>query len=447
MNRFSIKLLVVIFAIIMNYQAIIASKEKTPSVPNTSKKQAKATPSQTKNQTASPSSVKPASMAIITRETKNDLPANLLAEAQEKKMSILKPTAEQLPILYQKYPDGSLLFPKNPEIASQFNTMINAIKKNSDLIEFFRKIHITSLNQLYSYLMKIYTNFNLINPGFVQSSETPTADEGAYLFDEATYATNKKKLIMNHFINIIQAQFGASIVSYSPATPPDMAVTLGKMFVHNDYGIDLTPFATQQTDGKIVATQQPFIDFLQQYIKFFQTYTNCLSQADPITGVNQYFIIAQSIKKMLEPNQIPTQTLSMNPNMFFYDVESMRSIQFIPFIAGTIPKNSPLIPWASIVVNAAVKNSSTNGHAVAFFTDAMDKKTATQNRAQHLYMLVETGPSLFQQELLAQPAWLNTQDGCIRILRACLGDFSALVGMGILDNETEFIIQKALPKQ
>ena len=447
MNRFSIKLLIICVISMINYSAIMASKEKTPAAPKTSKKQPKPTPSGTKSQPAPTSIIKPGSMPIITRETKNDLTPELQAEAQKSSLSILKPTAEQLPVLYQSYPDGSLLFPKNPDIASQFNTMIGTIKKNPELIEFFRKIHINSLNQLYSYLMKIYTNFNLINPGFIQKTDVPTGDEAAYLVDEATYATNIKKLIMNHFINIIQAQFGASIVSYSPATPPDMAVTLGKMFVHNDYGIDLTPFALPQTDPKIIATQTPYIKFLQQYIQFFQTYTDCLSKIDATTGVNQYFTIAQSIKKMLEPNQIPTQTLTMNPNMFFYDTESMRSIQFIPFVAGTIQKNSPLIPWASIVVNAAVKNTASNGHPVAFFTDALDKKTPNQNQAQHLYLLVETGPALFQQELLAQPGWLNAQDGCIRILRACLGDFSALVGMGILDNETETIIQKTLPQQ
>ncbi len=424
MNQVFIKKFIIIISIIgiMQHQPILVAKNKKKS--------------QQKQNSSS--------MPIVTRETKNDLSPELQEEAQKTNLSILKPTAEQLPILYQNYPDGSVLFPKNNDIAMTFNVTINAIKKNPQLIEFFRKIHINSLNQLYSYLMKIYTNFNLINPGFVQKTETPTSDEAAYLTNEATYNTNVKKLIMNHFINIIQSQFGASIVSYSPATPPDMAVTLGKIFVHNDYGIDLTPFASKQTDAEIIAIQAPFIDFLQQYIRFFQTYTNYLSQADQITGVNQYFTIAQSIKNLLEPAQNATPGLTLNPNMFFYDVESMRSIQFIPFVAGTIPKNSKLIPWSSEVVNAAMKNTVANGHPVAFFTDAMDKKTPNQNQAEHLYLLVETGPSLFKQELLAQPGWLNTQDGCIRILRACLGDFSALVGMGILDSETEIIIQKAL---
>ncbi|MDP3787921.1 MAG: hypothetical protein Q8Q60_01220 [Candidatus Chromulinivorax sp.] len=396
-----------------------------------------------------------ANRPIVSRETKNNLPANLLAEAQQASLSILKPTDANRTILYQNYPDGALLFPKNPDIASKFDVMVNAIKKNPDLIEFFRKIHINSLNQLYMYLMKIYTNFNLTNPGYLAETDIPTANVSDYLINEATYATNKKKLVMNHFINLIQSQFGASIISYAPTTPADVAVTLGKIFVHNDYGIDLTPFTQPQTDVKILENQAIYITFLQKYIDFFQAYTQCLFNIDD-NGINEYYSIAKEIKRFLYPTAMntisetttPQQTnpalAKMNPTMFFYDVESMRSIQFIPFVTKTIPAQSQLIPWAPKIVNAAVKKLTVNGHAVAFFTDNAEKTTANQIDAKHLYVLTEVGPTLFQQELLAQPGWLNTQAGSLRILRACLGDVSALVGMGILDHETEIIIKKTL---
>lgn len=401
-------------------------------------------------------------MPVVNRETKDVLPADLQAEAQEKKLSILKPTDENQAILYQNYPHGALLFPKNPDIASKFNEMINALKKDSDLIEFFRKIHISSLNQLYAYLMKIYINFNLTNPGVTVGTDNPTTNISEYLTHDATYATNKKKLIMNHFINIIQAQFQASIISYAPLTQPDMAVMLGKIFIQNDYGIDLTAFSKQQTDAAIIANQATQINFLQQYISFFQTYTNYLSKLDT-NGSNQYYSIAQDIHKFLYPQETPASTASStannsatpttptpdpaltktNPTMFFYDVETLRAIQFIPFVANSIPANSQLIPWAPTIIDAAVKNKSVNGHAVAFFTDSAGKPTPIQTQAKNLFFLTEMGPVLFQQELLAQPAWMNTLDGCVRILRACLGDFSALVGLGILDSTLETIIQKA----
>ena len=376
-----------------------------------------------------------ASSPIVNRASKNDLPPDLLAEAQKANMSILKPTAAQLPILYKSYPKGSVLFPNNSDIATKFDVIIGAIQNNPDLIEFIRKIHITALNELYLYLMGIYTNLNLTNPGAPQDPTVTTANLSDYLTSEAMYATNKKKLIMNHFINLIQAQFGASIISYVPTTPPDMAVTLGKIFVHNDCGIDLTPFVTAQTDPKIIASQTTFLKALQQYIDFFTTYTNYLAQADA-NGINQFYTIASAISKNTAP---------MNPAMFFYDAESLRSIQFIPFVASTIPASSQPIPWAPIIVNAAVKNSVVNGHPVAFFTDAAGNKSPDQNKAAHLFLLTDIGNAItFEQELLAQPTWLNIQAGVIRILRACLGDFSALVGTGILDGKTENVIQYAV---
>lgn len=378
-----------------------------------------------------------ASVQVVNRSSRNALPADLLTQAQEAKISILKPKDIDLPILYQNYPDGSLLFANNPDIATKFNVMIAQIKKNPNLIEFFRKIHILSLNHLYNYIMKIYTNLNLTNPGCSQDTENPTADVQAYLTNEATYATNKKKLLVNHFLNIIQAQFGASIVSYVTTTPPDMAVALGKLFVHNDCGINLKDFTVPQTDPAVIANQELCIAFLQKYIDFFQSFTNYLSKVNPM-GINQYYTIAQSI------NGLTNSSTKMNPAMFFYDTESMRSIQFIPFVAGTIPTNSQLIPWAPSIVNAAVKNLTSNGSPIAYFKDAAGKKTQNQSDAHSLHLVVATGSVLFEEELRAQPAWMNTQDGSIRILQACLGNFAALVGLGILDSTLEKIIQKAL---
>lgn len=413
MNRSSIKLLIIFsFMVVTNNHIVIASSSA-------------------------------ASKKIITRTSKCNLSPEMLAEAQQAKLSIVRPKEADLPILYKTYPDGSALFPNNPDVALKFNLMIDSIKKNPNFIEFFRKIHINSLTQIYLHLMKIYTNFNLTNPGSSQETETTTANVSAYLLDEATYATNKKKLILNHFINLIQAQFASSIISYVPATPEDMAVSIGKIFVQNDFGIDLTAFTFPQSDAKAVESQAIYLTFLQQYISFFQSYTSYLAKIDA-NGSNQFYTMAQFIYTFLHPNGQDQTRAKMNPPMFFFDVESMRSIQFIPFVAGTIPANSQLVPWAPIIVNAAVKNLTTNGHLVAYFKDLAGKITPHQNQAKTLYLLAETGPDLFEQELLAQPTWLNSQDGVIRILRGCLGDFSALVGTGILDSETETVIQKAM---
>ncbi len=373
---------------------------------------------------------------IITRTSKAILPPDLLQQAQDQKISILRPLPGDISLLYQNYPAGTLLFPDQSDLALKFDTMINAIKKDPTVIEFFRKIQINVLYQLYNYLVKIYLNFNLTNPGCNQTTTEPTADVPAYLNDEATYATTKKKLIMNHFINLVQAQFGSSIISYVPTTPPDMAVAFGSMFIANDQGIDLQAFRHPTTDPKMLATQTAQLEFLQKYIDFYQTYTSYLTKFDAM-GTNQYYTMANTIL------HLPIVS-SLKPSMFFYDLESMRSILFIPFVAGTLPNNTQLIPWAPSIVNAAAKNLSQNGHAIAYFKDASGNKTQNQQQAHSLFLLTETGTSLFEDELLSQPAWLNDKDGCIRILQGCLGNCAALVGTGIIDEILEKIIQKAM---
>jgi len=378
------------------------------------------------------------SLPIINRFSRNSLSPDLFKQAEESKLSILKPSDADIKILYQNYPDGSVLFPKNSDVSSRFNNLIAVIKANPSVIEFLRKVHITALNQLYAYLMKIYTNFNLTNPGCLQDSELPTADLAAYLQNEATYETNKKKLIMNHFINLIHAQFKGSILSYTPQASEDTAVALGKIFIQNDCGIDLESFTKAQTDPAIIDQQAEYINILRIYYDFFQTYTSYLSKLEK-TGSNQYYTLAQNYKNI--------NHLTMNPSMFFYDIESMRAIESIPFISSTLSLKAKIIPWAPSIVNAAKKGLTQNNHPIAYFKDSLGAITKNIDNAQSLYILVETGPALFEEELLIQPAWMRNQNGCLKILSGCLGNMTQLVGLGIIDSTLESIINKAIGKK
>lgn len=58
---------------------------------------------------------------------------------------------------------------------------------------------------------------------------------------------------------------------------------------------------------------------------------------------------------------------------------------------------------------------------------------------------------LYTQELLPQPDWLNTVEGVMKMLQACLGDFSALIDPilskeDILDPCMECIVRNASMK-
>lgn len=376
------------------------------------------------------------SWPIITRTSRSILPADLLAQAQNTKLSAFKPTTDDLKVLYQNYPSGSALFATNNDLATKFNDLVQAIKKNPDSIEFLRKIQISYLNQLYAYLMKIYTNFTLTNFQTTNSNGITSTNLTNYLNLEKQYDFNKKSLIMNHFINLIQAQLAGFIIACIPTMKTDLAVTFGQMFIQNDYGIDLKTFTEKQIDVQQTAQ----LNVLELYLDFFQTYTSYLDKIDA-TGINQYYSIAQSIQNYL------TLNTNMNPSMFFYDIESMRSIQFIPFVASSIDKNTKNVPWAASIVNAAEKNITINGHAIAYFKDALGKTTQNQAAAKSLYLLTEVGQNLFEEELLQQPEWLNNQQGCIKILSACLGNSAALIGMGVLDRTLETVIAKATKNQ
>jgi len=378
--------------------------------------------------------------APVTRRTRCKLPENLTAEAEKTKMFLITPKPEDLPVLYQNYPDGLLFFPDDRNLAQKFNTVITLIKANPDFISFLREIHISSLNQLYDYIMKIYTNFNLIHPGSTRNNGDIITDVSAFLVNEEMYETNKKKLILNHFLTLIDAQFNASIISYVPSMTPDKASSIGKVLIENDYTVNLKDYITPQTDAAVIEKQDVFLDFLAQYISFIQAYTSYLGVKNIKTGFNQYSFFAEKIKSN-------TMTSKMIPSMFFYDEESMRSIRFIPAVSATVQDQSLLIPWASEIVKVAEEGRMSNNHPIAYFTDATGQKTKNKVGAQKLFLLIEAGPILLEQELLGQPQWMNTQQETLRVLSGALGDFSALVNMGIIDSTLESVIKKATKGQ
>jgi hypothetical protein len=378
----------------------------------------------------------------IDRISKANLSGDLLAEAQNSKFSLLELSENALNTLYKTYPDGAIVFAKNQDLATKFNSMVKAFQNNPKAITLIRKIQVSALNDLYNYLMKIYTNFNLTHPGAILTSTTPSADIAAYLADEAAYHTTKKSLIINHFIDLIQRQFQGTVLSYNPQLVPDTAVSFGKIFIQNDYSLNLQDYINNPT-----SEQQQALTTLRQYFDFYQSFTDYLAKLDPATGVNAYYTIAQAIQKLQAPaDQQSSKPLTLQPEMFFYDQESLRAILFIPYTANSIPTSSKLVPWAPSIIDAAQKKLLMNGHQIAYFKDAQGNTTQDQTKAASLYVVTETGPNLFEQELLAQPGWMNSLAGVARVMKGCLGDCSALVGMGILQENVEKIIQKITQK-
>ena len=371
----------------------------------------------------------------VNRLSRYMLPTDTITMAQKTNVSIFRPTDANV---YKNYPSGSNLFPKNSDVAQQFDATINAIKANNELIKFFRKIHCNCLNQIYIYLMKIHTNLTMQHIGSSRDKNgSLIIDTTSFTTDNATYATNQKSLIVSHLVNLIESQLHAMVIACSPKTPYIFATPSGKILIQNDFSTDLSTYVLPQQDEALQQIQSNYLSFLKQYITFFKTYNNLLSKPDLTTGFTQFATAAQS----LQNNSAVAQ---MNPAMFFYNDETIRAIKMIPYIAVNLPAKTASIGWAQDAIDAATKGTMSKNNPVAYFKDSSNNIVKDASQASHLFVISMSGDNMFEEELLKQPDWLNSSQGVLSMLQVCLGDFSKIIDLNILDPFTQAVIEKAM---
>lgn len=362
---------------------------------------------------------------------------------------------------YQNYPQGDTLFPKYPTLSAKFDTLINELIKNPKFIPFFRKIHLNILNELYKYLMNIYTNFNLQHVGIkeVQDSQGKSSlkfNIPLFLHNEKEYDQNKKTLIINHFINVIESQMNGAIRSVMPKIPHLFATYSGKTLIQNDYSIDLTHFIVKQMEPDLKKRKKMYLEGLAVYLDFFQEYTSLLLKPHPKQDQHYtaFLHVAESINEYLHGSTTLTQNVTsektttkilekMDPPMFTFNYDDIRAIKLIPCLAKSLNPNSQKIEWPEHIVEAANEGIMIDGHPIAYFLDASGE-VVREAEASKLFIVLQSGKNYFQEELVAQPDWLNTWSGVANILRGCFGDFSALIGLDILDPCMEALVQNAL---
>lgn len=371
--------------------------------------------------------------------------------------SALKPKANTFD---KNYPGGSAVFPSYPDLSTKFEAMITNFQQNRNFIPFFRKIHLNVLHQLYFYLMHIYVNFNLQHIGIVQlPSGKLQVSIPDFMEYEQDYSSNKKTLIINHLMNIIESQFNGAVRSYLPKMPHMYASFSGHMLAQNDYSIDLTQFLDKDIENAVLTSKQrgEYLKGLVLYLEFFQSYTNYLEKPHP-TKPNHYtaFVdIAEQIGQFLYGQAIGSEeTFStsqekyafavqrMNPPLFYFNYDDMRALKLIPHLAKSIPANSKHIMWPDQIVEAAnkgfmFKNSQGGWQPIAYFKNKHGKVVQNINNdpSIKLYMSTANGSNIFEEELIQQPKWLNSWSGVVKILRVCFGDFSALLSKELVDQE------------
>jgi hypothetical protein len=378
---------------------------------------------------------------------------------------------------FKNYPAGASLFPGYADLSAKFDTMIAMFEKNPHFIAFFRKVHLNVLNELYHYLLSVYVNFNLQHTGIAQNNDgSLRVDIPAFVESEKDYAANKKTLIINHLMNVIESQFNSSIRSCVPKLPQVYASFVGKTLVHNDYSIDLTQFLDQEIEPAVAANRKIYLQGLATYLDFFQAYTAYLNQPHPkkrrnasspaLSGdPNPYsftaFVdIAEKINQFLYGDVDPATDKAlvaiskMNPPLFSFTYDDVRAIKMIPHLAKSLPKNSLKIMWPEQMVQAAnegivLSMPGQAPHPLAYFRNNLDTVVTNSSNDPDikLFMCVRNGQNLFEEQLIAEPDWLGSWDGVCKILRACFGDFSALVGLDILDPCMESLINVVMAVQ
>ncbi|MFA5998468.1 MAG: hypothetical protein WC747_00405 [Candidatus Babeliales bacterium] len=370
--------------------------------------------------------------------------------------TVLKPKATA----FQVCPSGSALFPGYPDVAGKFDIMIASMKNNPGFVPFFRKIHINALNELYHYLMSIYTNFNLQHAGTIltQGGKMQVSIP-KFLNDEQLYDANKKTLIINHLINIIESQFNGAIRSYIPKIPQTFASFMGKTLIQNDYSIDLTQFIVKQVEPELVKYKKKYLTALAAYLDFYQTYTSHLHNPHPkhTEHFTAFVAIAEDFNQFIYGDSFANVAADkeaimlqkMDPPLFCFGYDDMRALKLIPHLAKSLSKNSKKIMWPDHIVDIANHGGVINGHPMAYFKNSDGKvvKGSQGDPTNKLFLCMQSGANSFEEQLIAQPDWLNSWEGVSRILSACFGDFSALLGLNIFDPCMESLVESVVATQ
>ncbi|HVW99779.1 MAG TPA: hypothetical protein VHA52_05025, partial [Candidatus Babeliaceae bacterium] len=159
--------------------------------------------------------------------------------------------------------------------------------------------------------------------------------------------------------------------------------------------------------------------------------------------------VPENVRNIMGSKVLQARNFSpINPPLFFYDKSTLQAVSLIPTLAQAIPHGVKSIQIPEHLLKAAqsgtkAKDKSGNalGYPIAYFGSPENQPDAP---ATTLFVNIPTASTLYSQAVIAQPEWLNTQEGVLKVTRACLGDFSQLIGMGVFDPCIETIITKAL---
>lgn len=395
--------------------------------------------------------------------------SNVVASAVPQKVQTLSRKASLTmlhpsPNDFKTYPSGAQLFAKYPDIASKFDTMLTVFKTEPRFVTMFRKVHIGILNELYAHLMGVFMNFNLQHTGIAQDENTGITSVSIplYLQSEEEFAANTKALIVTHMMDIIESQFNNAIRACTNNMPQTFATFVGRTAIQNDYSMDLTQLLVHQLEPVMVNFKKEYLTALGDYLSFFQIYTSYLNKPHP-TYPNQFVAFVDIATQLNEfvyqdaqdsTNKTAVAFAKMNPPLFHFGFDDVCALQLIPYLAKSLPANVKSVPWPEHITQAAqqgvvVTVSGQKPNPLAYFRTPEGEVVRNLNNdpTVPLYVCLRLGDNIYEQQIIAQPEWLNSWQGVVKVLQACFGDFSQLVGMNILDPVMEALIINVLLTQ
>ena len=217
---------------------------------------------------------------------------------------------------------------------------------------------------------------------------------------------------------------------------------------------------------------------LANYVSFFQAMTEYLNKKNTKTSMHfhSFVDIATQVNTFLyadkKGNQALLEKMKANSPAAYFKADTAGAAQIkiskesaeswakgmpYPKDASTAPKinsSSSPVPWPDHIVQAAnemfVLKSDNGPHPIAYFKtkdNKMVKNYSNKAKDSDLYICMRLGHNLFEQILIYEPEWLSSWEGILKILKACYGDFTAILGMDILDPVTEAVIANVVKIQ
>lgn len=144
----------------------------------------------------------------MTFQNKKDSPplAHLTSSLSQSTYVAVKQTANMKQGLFS---DGTL--------SQLYGNLVSAMENTKGFLPIFNKLHIETLHQIYEYLIGIYTALNM----------THIDDLESYITLESLYGMNKKTLIINRLIDVIEAQLNQALRALMPKLPENTATHIG----------------------------------------------------------------------------------------------------------------------------------------------------------------------------------------------------------------------------